>query len=116
MMSVDRRHFLNFAAAGIATGILAAVGPANRRNLSKIKAIAFDAFPIFDPRPVFALAEQLFPGKGTELSNVWRARQFEYQWLRALSQQYANFWRVTEDSLIFAAEFLNLDLTSFKRE
>ena len=115
-MSVGRRHFLNFAAAGIATGILASIEPANRRNLSKINAIAFDAFPIFDPRPVFALAEQLFPGKGTELSNVWRTRQFEYQWLRALSQQYANFWRVTEESLIFAAELLNLDLTSDKRE
>lgn len=47
---------------------------------------------------------------------MWRTRQFEYQWLRALSQQYANFWRVTEESLIFAAELLNLDLTSNKRE
>ena len=116
MMSVDRRHFLNFAAAAIATGIFASVRSSNRRSLSKIKAVAFDAFPILDPRPVFALAEQLFPGKGTELSNVWRTRQFEYQWLRALSQQYANFWRVTEDSLIFAADLLNLDLTSDKRE
>lgn len=116
MMSVDRRHFLNFTAAAIATGIFAAVGSAHQRTISKIKAIAFDAFPIFDARPVFALAEQLFPGKGTELSNVWRTRQFEYQWLRALSQQYANFWRVTEDSLIFAAEFLSLDLTPAKRE
>lgn len=115
-MSVDRRHFLNFAAAGIATGILASVRVANRQNSSKIKAIAFDAFPILDPRPVFALAEQLFPGRGTDLSSVWRAKQFEYQWLRALSQQYANFWRVTEDSLIFAADFLNLDLTPVKRQ
>ena len=115
-MSVDRRHFLNLAAAGIATSVFAAVGSANQRTISKITAIAFDAFPIFDPRPVFALAEQLFPGKGIELSNVWRSRQFEYQWLRALSQQYANFWRVTEESLIFATELLNLDLTSDKRE
>jgi 2-haloacid dehalogenase len=92
------------------------VQSANPRSLSKIKAIAFDAFPIFDPRSVFALAEQLFPGEGTELSNVWRTRQFEYQWLRALSQQYADFEQVTEESLMFAAELLNLDLASDKRE
>lgn len=59
-MSVGRRHFLHFGAAGIATGILASVEPANRRNLSKINAIAFDAFPIFDPRPVFALPNNFF--------------------------------------------------------
>ena len=32
---------------------------------STIKALAFDTFPIFDPRPIFGLAETLFPGKGT---------------------------------------------------
>ena len=101
------------AAAGVAAYGLAPLSAAGR---PRIKAIAFDAFPIFDPRPVFALAEQLFPGKGTELSNAWRTRQFEYQWLRALSGQYADFWQVTEDSLVFAAELLKLDLTPEKRQ
>jgi len=50
---------------------------------STIKALAFDTFPIFDPRPIFGLAETLFPGKGTAFSNAWRTRQFEDQWLRA---------------------------------
>jgi hypothetical protein len=31
-------------------------------------------FPDFAPRPVFALCEMLFPGKGAELSNAWRDR------------------------------------------
>jgi 2-haloacid dehalogenase len=75
------------------------------------KAIAFDAFPIFDPRPVFGLAETLFPGKGAEFSNAWRTRQFEYQWLRALSGHYADFWQTTEDALVFAAHLLQLELT-----
>lgn len=82
---------------------------------TRVKAIAFDAFPIFDPRPVSALAEKLFPGRGTELSNAWRTRQFEYCWLRLLSQRYANFWKVTEDALIFSARMLKLDLTAEKR-
>jgi 2-haloacid dehalogenase len=79
------------------------------------KAIAFDAFPIFDPRPVFGLAETLFPGKGAEFSNAWRTRQFEYQWLRALSGRYADFWQTTEDALVFAATLLQLELTPDKR-
>ncbi|HEX7373633.1 MAG TPA: haloacid dehalogenase type II [Steroidobacteraceae bacterium] len=81
----------------------------------RIRAVAFDAFPIFDPRPVFALAEQLFPGRGAELANAWRSRQFEYQWLRALSQQYADFRQATDDSLVYAADLLKLDLTEARR-
>ena len=110
-MSPNRREFFNLVAAGIAAGGLAS---ALAVKGSKIKAIAFDAFPIFDPRPVFALAEQLFPGKGAELSNAWRTRQFEYQWLRAFSRQYADFWQTTEESLVFAAELLKLNLTPEK--
>lgn len=115
-MALNRRHFLNVVAAGTATGMCASFGLANRSTRSKIKAFVFDAFPIFDPRPVFALAEQLFPGQGNELSNVWRTKQFEYQWLRALAQQYVDFWRITEESLMFAADALHLNLTSDKRK
>lgn len=115
-MPLNRREFLNLAAAGIATGLLASHPLARAATNPKIKAIAFDAFPIFDPRPVFALAEQLFPGRGTELSNAWRIRQFEYQWLRVLSGRYADFWQATEDALVFSGEMLKLDLTPDKRK
>src|SRR5215471_18483240 len=100
-MPSTRREFLHLAAAGaVATALPSAVAHA---AASPFKAVAFDAFPIFDPRPVFALAETLFPGKGAELSNAWRTRQFEYQWLRALSGRYEDFRRTTEDALVFAA-------------
>ena len=46
----------------------------------------------------------MFPGKGAELSNAWRTRQFEYTWLRTMSGRYADFWHVTEEALIFAAK------------
>jgi 2-haloacid dehalogenase len=81
-----------------------------------VKAVAFDEFPILDPRPVFALAAQLFPDKGAELGNLWRTRQFEYTWLRTLSGQYTDFWQVTGDALSFAARSLKLDLTSQKHD
>ena len=115
-MSLDRREFFNLAAAGIAAGLLASTSQVRAAVMPKIKGIAFDAFPIFDPRPVFALAEQLFPGKGAELSNAWRTRQFEYQWLRALSNHYADFWQATEDALVFSCKMLKLDLTQGKRK
>lgn len=112
---MKRRDFLNLAAASLAAGALESAPPAYAAANPQIRAVAFDAFPIFDPRPVFALAEQLFPGKGNELGNAWRTRQFEYQWLRALSGHYSDFWQVTEDALVFAARMLKLDLTAEKR-
>lgn len=65
----SRREFLSrMAASGLAVrnSTTVAAGPRGR-----IKAVAFDGFPILDPRPVFALADELFPGKGAELSNAW---------------------------------------------
>src|SRR5215813_8069426 len=97
-MPVNRRDFLSRCAGGLY------VFTASGAPRTGIKAIAFDAFPILDPRPIFALAETLYPGKGSELSNLWRTRQFEYTWLRTLSQRYADFWQVTEAALVFAAK------------
>ena len=113
---MDRREFLNLAAVGIGTGLLAPTSGAWADARSRIKGIAFDAFPILDPRPVFVLAEKLFPGKGAELGNAWRTRQFEYQWLRVLTRQYADFWQATEDALVFSCELLKLDLPAKKRD
>jgi 2-haloacid dehalogenase len=79
------------------------------------KVIFFDAFTLFDPRPITALAEHVFPGKGAELSAVWRNRQFEYAWLHSLSGRYRDFWTITEDALTFAARSLALDLSGSAR-
>src|SRR5262245_7251473 len=115
-MPVNRREHLILVAGGIAAGIMLATPVAQAATSPKIKAIAFDALLIFDPQPVFALAEQLFPGEGADLSNTWRTRQFEHQWLRALAGQYADCWQATEDALVFAATLLKLDLTPDKRK
>jgi len=65
---------------------------------------------------VFARVEKLFPGKGAELSNEWRIRQFEYTWLRVAAQRYVDFWQVTQQALEFAADKSNLKLTQDQRE
>ena len=116
LMPLNRREFLNLAAGGAATALFGSNLGAQAATSLKVKAVAFDAFTTFDPRPVFALADRLFPGRGAELSNAWRIRQFEYQWLRALSGRYADFWQATEEALVFAANLLKLDLSAEKRE
>jgi 2-haloacid dehalogenase len=113
-MSADRRDFLKLALGSICTSSLSASAETQSVAKPPFQAVVFDAFPIFDPRPIFALAEQLFPGKGKELSNVWRTRQFEYQWLSALSEHYTDFWAATQNSLVFASQLLQLDLTDEK--
>jgi 2-haloacid dehalogenase len=114
-MALDRRNFLTLAAGTLTAAAWLSSPTAQGATEARVKAVAFDAFPIFDPRPVFGLAETLFPGRGAELSNAWRTRQFEYQWLRALSGHYADFWQTTEDGLVFAAKLLQLELTPAKR-
>jgi 2-haloacid dehalogenase len=109
--SLGRRDFLRLTTASVATGLLAAAPFANASANSRIKAIAFDAFPIFDSRPVFALAEELFPGRGTELGNEWRTRQFEYTWLRTVSGSYVDFWQVTKDALHYAAKKVKIGMS-----
>ncbi len=114
-MKFDRREFLHLAAGGVAAGALAFRPGSGSGRPPRPRAIAFDAFPVFDPRPIAALAEALFPGKGADLSSAWRSRQFEYQWLRSLSGRYADFWQTTESALVFAANQLRLDLIPEKR-
>jgi len=112
-MTLDRRELITSAGSVAACALLSPL--AARAEKPLFRAIAFDAFPIFDPRPVFGLAETLFPGSGAALADAWRTRQFEYQWLRALSGRYADFWKTTEDALVFAARLLKLELTPEKR-
>jgi 2-haloacid dehalogenase len=116
VMSIDRRRFLHIAAAGsiAAAGLSSHSSP--RAAVRSFKAIAFDAFPVFDPRPVGKLAEELFPGRGADLIDAWRTRQFEYQWLRTVSGRFADFWQTTQDGLVFAGKLLKLELTAEKRD
>jgi 2-haloacid dehalogenase len=79
------------------------------------KAVLFDAYgTLFDVHSVVAAAEQLFPGQGDALSQLWRLKQIEYSQLRTLADpagaHYKPFWSVTLDALRHAARRLRLDL------
>jgi 2-haloacid dehalogenase len=81
------------------------------RQQRRFKAVAFDYFVLFDPDSVIAEAEAAFPGRGRELTNLWRARQFEYGWLRSITDRYVDFFSITEDALVYAAHGMKLELT-----
>lgn len=91
------------------TGSLAAGRAAES---SRIEAVAFDAFPIFDPRPAFAVIRELFPDKGEELRQLWFTKIFAYTWLRTAGEtRYKEFPLVMEDALRHAAANLDLELS-----
>ena len=85
--------------------------------LSSIRALVFDAYgTLFDPFSVRALAEELFPGQGAALSQLWRAKQLEYSWLRTLMGRYDNFWKLTEDALVFSCRSLQISCRDEQRQ
>jgi 2-haloacid dehalogenase len=112
--ALTRRQFLSLTATAVAGVHVEGRTAAVTTNVA-VQAVAFDAFPVFDPRPIFTLAEEFFPGRGAELTNVWRTRQFDYTWLRTVAGRYAGFWQVTEDALVYAARELKVDLDSQRR-
>jgi 2-haloacid dehalogenase len=77
----------------------------------RFKAVAFDYFVIFDPNSVVPEVEKVFPGRGVEFTKIWRGKQFEYGYLRSITDRYADFFNVTDDALIYAAQSMALDLS-----
>ena len=85
----------------------------------KYQLIAFDAYgTLLDVYAVAARAEQLFPGHGKSLSQLWRDKQLEYTRLISLadssaqgSQHYQSFWDITTAALRYGCKQLQLNLT-----
>ena len=83
----------------------------------RIKALAFDAYgTLFDVFSVTSLCDELFPGNGSALAQLWRAKQLQYTLLRSLMGRHKDFWGLTEDGLVYAANALKLGLTADKRK
>ena len=81
------------------------------------EAFVFDAYgTLYDVHSVAARCESNWPGKGTQLSVLWRAKQLEYTWQRSLMQRYAPFSTVTRDALAYSCEALKLELSVAQTE
>jgi 2-haloacid dehalogenase len=78
-----------------------------------VDALVFDAYgTLFDVQSVEALAQRLYPGRGSELAQLWRSRQLEYTWLQSLMQsahqRRDDFAAITAHALDYAVERLGL--------
>lgn len=75
-------------------------------------ALVFDAYgTLFDVHSVIVLCERFWPGQGTAVSQLWRAKQLEYTWQRSLMQRYLDFSHVTAAGLRYACAALGLRLS-----
>ena len=84
--------------------------------MNNVRGFVFDAYgTLFDVLSVTTLCEQLFPGKGPTLAQHWRVKQLQYARLRSLMGRPRDFWRLTEDGLVYACKALGLELTADAR-
>jgi len=81
------------------------------------EALVFDAYgTLYDVHSVAARCESCWPGKGAQLSQLWRAKQLDYTWQRSLMQRYVPFSTVTREALAYACEALGLELSVVQME
>ena len=68
--------------------------------MTGIQACVFDAYgTLFDVHSAVARLRPRVGEQADALSQLWRAKQLEYTWLRALMGRHADFWQVTADAL-----------------
>lgn len=75
----------------------------------RLDALVFDAYgTLFDVHSVIERCNALWPGKGAQVSQLWRSKQLEYTWLRSLMGRYEDFEVVTAQALRHTCEHLAL--------
>lgn len=80
------------------------------KGLEDIGACVFDAYgTLFDFATAVGRCRDELGDKADSLSELWRAKQLQYTWLRSLMGEYDNFWHVTGAALDFAMGTLDLE-------
>lgn len=63
----------------------------------------FDAYgTLFDVHAAVRRHAGALGPDAARLSEIWRAKQLEYSWVRTLAGRYRDFWQLTEEALDFA--------------
>src|SRR5260370_36778519 len=106
-MASDRRKFLKVVGATVAiAGTTLAATPAvaqGARQFRNIKALAFDAYgTLFDVFSVTALCEQLYPGKGNQLAQIWRGNHLKNTLQRRPTGRLHRIFALRDDGHGFA--------------
>ena len=71
----------------------------------RYSAYVFDAYgTLFDIHAAVRRHAGAVGPDGQLLSEIWRAKQLEYSWVRTLAGAYADFWQLTEQALDYALQ------------
>ena len=80
-----------------------------------IQACVFDAYgTLFDYASAAAACRSEIGDKFERLTAIWRDKQLQYTWLRAIEGRHADFQQVTGDALDFALATLGLTNTALR--
>ena len=84
--------------------------------MKHIEGIVFDLYgTLYDVHSVAGRCSEYFPGRGLEISLIWRQKQLEYTWLRSLMGHYLSFEEATEHALLYTCKHLKLPLNDEAR-
>jgi 2-haloacid dehalogenase len=104
-LPTSRRQLLTGLAVGLAGTTLAA------RPAIPLKAIAFDAFVLFDAATIVTRATEIVGDKASSLVAAASAKLFAYTWLYTSASRYAGFETLARDAFAFAAGANDLELS-----
>ena len=86
------------------------------RPLSGVRACVFDAYgTLFDFASAAAGCRDVLGDGAAALTTLWRDKQLQYTWLRALQGRHADFWQVTGDALDFCLETLGFSDSALRK-
>ncbi|MGH8256057.1 MAG: haloacid dehalogenase type II [Steroidobacteraceae bacterium] len=79
------------------------------QRLHGIRACVFDAYgTLFDVASAAQRCSETLGEVTTRLATLWRDKQLQYSWLRAVQGRHADFWQVTGDALDFVLDALGI--------
>jgi 2-haloacid dehalogenase len=90
--------------------LLNSTKPKNKTPLQGVRACVFDAYgTLFDFAAAARQCRDVLGDNIDRLTTLWRDKQLQYTWLRAVQGRHVDFWQVTGEALAFSLETLNLD-------
>jgi 2-haloacid dehalogenase len=83
--------------------------------LTGVQACVFDAYgTLFDFAYAARGCSDVLGDAIEKLTALWRDKQLQYTWLRAVQGRHADFWQVTGDALDFALETLAIEKSGLR--
>jgi 2-haloacid dehalogenase len=87
----------------------------DKKAIEGVKACVFDAYgTLFDFAAAARNCRDVLGDDIDKLTTLWRDKQLQYTWLRAVQELHADFWQVTGDALDFSLETLGIDKSGLR--